>query len=204
MKTSTLILSIFAICVIQGIFAEELMKCSSSCFEGCSVGICRQTLSCNGCSRKYYEDKIKAQTKIKLLKERDENKIEIIKKRNEEEMDQLVKKHESEMSELVESHKSSYEELVNSLNAQMKAVMASQKVKLMSMRSNHFDEVKEMKDRHAREIRLLRIEHETTIKTTKVVLKGKRNKKEKELETICHGKHCPCCEYGHTLNCNIC
>ena len=204
MKTFTLILSIFAICVIQGIFAEELMKCKSSCFEGCSFGICRQTPSCTGCSRKYYEDKQKAKTKIKLMKIRDEKKIESIKIRNEKEMDILVEKHESEMSELVMSHKSNYEHLVNSLNTQMKSIMHSQKVKLMEMRTNHFNEVKEMKQRHAKEVKSLRIEHKRTIKTTKVVLKGIFDKKEKELETICHGRHCPCCKSGFTLNCNVC
>lgn len=204
MKTFTLILSIFAICVIQGIFAEELMKCKSSCFEGCSFGICSQAPSCTGCSRKYYDDKQKAKTKIKLMKIRDEKKIESIKIRNEKEMDMLVEKHESEMSELVESHKSDYEDLVNNLNTEMKAVMASQKVKLMAMRTNHFNEVSEMKQRHAREIKSLRIEHKKTVTTTKVVLQGIFDKKKKELETICHGRHCPCCRNGYTLNCNTC
>ena len=67
MKTSTLILSIFAICVIQAVFAEST-GCSKSCFEGCSFGICKQTTDCMGCSRKYYNDKMNAKTKIKLMK----------------------------------------------------------------------------------------------------------------------------------------
>ena len=191
MKTYTLIISIFAIGVVQGIFAEEALKCKSSCFEGCDTGVCNNSFQCTGCSRKYYVDKQKAKEKIKLLKIKDEKKIEEIKKRNESEMDQLTEKHESEMSTLVESHKKSYEELVSNLNSEMEEVLASQKVKLLAMRATHFEEIKQLNETHALKIKELREEHKRSIKTTKIVLQNVRTKKEKELETICSGSHCP-------------
>lgn len=205
MKTNTykLFISIFAICVLQGILTEEAMKCRSYCFEGCSKGVCRDTLDCLGCSRKYYEDKLKAKEKIRLMRKRDDEKIEKIKIRNEKEMEELLEKHEAEMNELTDSQKEAYESLVNTLDEELKSLMAEHKEKLLNMRTTHAKEIKELKLKHISEIQELKEKHKQIISRTKIVLKSGRNKKAKELETICRGHDCPCCSLvSLKVNCN--
>ena len=97
MKTYTLFITIFAICAIQAIIGEQVMKCHSSCFEGCSFGVCKKTTSCIGCSRKYNEDKQSAKDKINLMKKKDEEKIEDLKDTLKEEMEELKEKHTGEI-----------------------------------------------------------------------------------------------------------
>jgi hypothetical protein len=204
MKTYFLLISIFAICVIQGILTEHGSKCNSSCFEGCSVGICKKTISCMGCSRKYYEDKEKAKKTIKLMKAKDDEKIDEMTLTYKQALKELLLKHEKEINELVESQKSLYSTLVNELDEELKRIMEAQKVKLMKMKSRQETEIKELKEKQSTEIENLKKEHEEKINKTKVVLKDIREKKEKQLETICRGIDCPCCaKNGWEINCNI-
>ena len=197
-------ITLFAICVIQGIFAGEIMKCSSSCFKGCNTGICDKSKSCSGCSRKYFEDKESIKEKIKLMKKKTEEKIEEVKSENEKEMEELLAKHESDMTELTDSHKESYEELVSKLEGELKAVMASQKKQLLKLRLSHEIELRELKEKHEEEIKAMKEEHENKVKKTIVVLKAANDKKKKALEYICHGTSCPCCsEKDWDTNCNF-
>lgn len=204
MKTYTLIISLFAICVIQGILAEQTTKCHSNCFKGCSEGICKKTISCMGCSRKYYEDKEKAKETIKLMKQKDDEKIDEMTLTYKKALQELLLKHEKEINELVESQKSLYASLVSELDEELKKIMEAQKVKLMNMKTKHENEIKELKEKHTSEIENLKKEHEEKINNSKVNLKNIRDKKEKELETICRGIDCPCCKKnGWEINCNI-
>lgn len=205
MKTYTLIITLFAICVIQGIIAEEIMmKCNGDCFNGCKRGVCKKTKECNGCSRKYFEDKESVKEKIKLMKKNTEEKIEEVKSENNEEMEELIKKHEKEMTELTQSHTESHENLVKKLQVDLQEVIEGQKRQLLAMRNKHADEVKELKEKQSEEINEMKEEHENKVKKTVIALKAANDKKKKALETICHGDSCPCCsETKWDINCNF-
>jgi hypothetical protein len=203
MKTYTLIFCVIAICAIQATLAAYSTKCHKTCFEGCDFGVCKKTLSCAGCSRKFFEDKEENKEKIKLLKAKDDEKIQELKETFKEEIRVLVEKQTSELVILRKSHSENYETLVNNLDVELKALIASQKLKLVALKKAQDEEIEALKERHNNEIETLKQEHEERINKTRVVLKSTTDKKIKELDTICHGIDCPCCSTsGFTLNCS--
>jgi hypothetical protein len=113
MKTYILIICIIAICAIQvtSSAAASYEKCSSKCFEGCEEGVCKKTLQCAGCSRKFYEDKEDNKEKIKLMKQKDNEKIQEIKENYKQDMKELLEKQSKETEALRKKHDSEVEDL---------------------------------------------------------------------------------------------